>query len=638
MSKNKEKGGKMGIIYIISGIILLVNFILIKKSDKEIDLVGFTALSIVLLFCYNTFICYVLTFLTIPCKLEILALINIIVSLCLIMPIIKNKKVQKYTYMKIDILYIFLIVFLLLIVAFINFGFPFEVNYISSDPSYHYLTSLKFAKEDSLMPNTVHDQVYGDVSVRKAVSYTNSGILMKSFSEDLDFIKCINIFIGFDIFTVVLIGIMVYIILKKHAKKSEHKFWAFLIALICTLGYPLNSMLSGFEYLTMGLLMICAIIDLVWYYENDMFKFSYVLVMFGLLNFGLFCSYYMFVPFMYPGLWIYFCIKNYTKTNKIITKELIILLLITLLIPFVLGYIYHLAPNVYAVIINKTLDPSEVWEYTNYIAGDGFATNGDIYVNLYSNMILLIPLTIYLFCKEIKENNLRENKFLGLIVVFCILFIEVLLIGNKLGRISIYYLSKNYFALWIMLAVTNYIALIYISETKYKSISRILIYGYIFIMIIYVACVPCIAGIRPSINPYENIFTVMDVFNNNKELVLHKQSEYNKKELEIMKYAKENLDFNTKIDIVSNHRTYFWSYVLLEYVNVDEEYRNKYGGQNLLQKNLERIRREGIDKQETDYVIYFNKSRTYKLLKSKLFENSEIIFENEAGGILRYKK
>ena len=50
--------------------------------------------------------------------------------------------------MKIDILYIFLIVFLLLTVAFINFGFPFEVNYISSDPSYHYLTSLKFAKEE----------------------------------------------------------------------------------------------------------------------------------------------------------------------------------------------------------------------------------------------------------------------------------------------------------------------------------------------------------------------------------------------------------------------------------------------------------------------------------------------------------
>ena len=63
----------------------------------------------------------------------------------------------------------------------------------------------------------------------------------------------------------------------------------------------------------------------------------------------------MFVPFVYSALWIYFCIKNYYKTNKIITKELLIILIVTLLIPFILGYIYHLAPNVYAIIINKTI-------------------------------------------------------------------------------------------------------------------------------------------------------------------------------------------------------------------------------------------------------------------------------------------
>lgn len=382
--------------------------------------------------------------------------------------------------------------------------------------------------------------------------------------------------------------------------------------------------------------MICTIIDLVWYYENDILKFSHIAIMFGLLNFGLFFSYYMFVPFMYPGLWIYFFIRNYSKTKKLITKELIILLSLTLLLPFVLGYIYHLAPNIYAIIINQNLDPSKIWNYTNYIAGDGFAVDGDIYVNTYSNMILLVPLTVYLFIKEIRNKKLKDSSFLGLILILAILFIGVLFIGRRLGRISLYYLSKNYFALWLILAVTNYKALIYISETKLAILSKIFIYEYIIIMFIYMLCVPVVGGIRATTNPDENIFTVMDIFNNNKSLILYKASEYNSKELEIMEYAKENLNFNSKIEIIADHRTYYWSYVLLEYVNIDEEYKKNFGGQGLLEKQWKKITKNGIDKEKTDYVIYFNKSRGFKLLKSQLFENSEIIYENEAGGILKY--
>lgn len=382
--------------------------------------------------------------------------------------------------------------------------------------------------------------------------------------------------------------------------------------------------------------MICAIIDLVWYYENDVLQFSNIAIMFGLLNFGLFFSYYMFVPFMYSGLWIYFCVRNYRETKKLITKELIILLSLTLLLPFVLGYIYHLAPNIYAIIIKQNLDSSKVWNYSNYIAGEGFAVDGDIYVNTYSNMLLLVPLTLYLFIKEIRNKKLKDSSFLGLILILAILFIGILFIGRRVGRISLYYLSKNYFALWLILAVTNYKALIYISETKLAILSKIFIYGYIIIMFIYMLCIPVVAGIRATTNPDENIFTVMDIFNNNKSLILYKASEYNSKELEIMEYAKENLNFNSKIEIIADHRTYYWSYVLLEYVNIDEEYKKNFGGQGLLEKQWEKITKNGIDKEKTDYVIYFNKSRGFKLLKSQLFKNAEIIYENSSGGILKY--
>lgn len=41
---------------------------------------------------------------------------------------------------------------------------------------------------------------------------------------------------------------------------------------------------------------------------------------------------------------------------------------------------------------------------------------------------------------------------------------------------------------------------------------------------------------------------------------------------------------------------------------------------------------------KVDYIVYFTKSEFYEKEKEKLFENAEIIYENEAGGILKYNK
>ena len=38
-----------------------------------------------------------------------------------------------------------------------------------------------------------------------------------------------------------------------------------------------------------------------------------------------------------------------------------------------------------------------------------------------------------------------------------------------------------------------------------------------------------------------------------------------------------------------------------------------------------------------DYIVYFKKSDIYNKMKDKMFQNSEIIYENKSGGILKYK-
>ena len=620
----------MGIIYLISVLILLISFLLVKKSENQIDIISFICISIVAIFCHNTFICYILTFFTIPITLWILALINLVISMIFTVLIIKNKQIQKYDFKKIDLLYIALIILVVLLVSYLNFEFPFNIKYETGDPSVHYLTSVMFAESDSLLAGTEGDYVYGSFNTRKTSSYVNSGLLMKCICKDLNPIECYNVFVIFGIIVLYLTGISMFSALTHFAKKNEHRFWAFIVSLICMLGYPLNSFLFGFEYLSMGLLVICAILNLLYYYKTEELSIKYFVILMFLLNFGLFSSYFMFVPFMYPALWIYFCIKNYNKTKKIVTKELVILLAVTLLIPFILGYIYHLAPELYAVIINKTLDAENLMKYSSYIVSDGLAVDGYIYINLYSNMLLLIPLVIYFFVKKAKEKNLNSEIFIGLLITFTIIFIEVLLIGNKFGKVSIYYLSKNYFALWIILLYCNYKALILMSD-KNNYLPRIFIIVYVILMIVC-TIFSKVKMINALNNPNENIFSVMEIFGVNKDILINKPCVYNQEELEILMYTRKNLDYNKKIEIVSDDTT--WIYAMLRYINKEPNFEGKKFGENyLVSKWL--LLPEKVN--NVDYMVYFKKSRMYNILKDKLFENAEIIYENSAGGILKYK-
>ena len=66
----------MGIVYFISVLALITAFILIKKTNKTLSIISFIGITIVTLFCYNAFVCYVLTFVKIPITLVSLSIIN----------------------------------------------------------------------------------------------------------------------------------------------------------------------------------------------------------------------------------------------------------------------------------------------------------------------------------------------------------------------------------------------------------------------------------------------------------------------------------------------------------------------------------------------------------------------------------
>ena len=618
----------MGILYLISIVILFASFMIVKKSKKEINILNFIFISIVILLCYNAFICYILTFFTIPIKLWILAIINIIISLMFITIIYFKKEIQKYYFKRIDLFFIFIIGLVVLIISYKYFKFPFNINFESTDAAVHYMAATMFAKSDGLLANkTQSDVFFNTLSTMRIGSYVNVGILIKCFSDASNFVINYKIFIAFEIFVLFLIGAIVYLSLSNFAKKNIQLVWCLLISTICLLGYPLNSMLFGFSYLTVGLLIVTTIINIIFYYCKNIIKLRYVIAMLFLLNFGLFSSYYMFVTFVYPALWIYFCIENYNRTNRIVTKKLCIILITTLLIPFILGFIYYMTPEIYSILINKNLNLCKVMRTSDLLINSGLSTPGYTYINLYSNMLLLIPSIIYLFFKD--RNN---NKFILLLSCCNILIIIILLIGNKLDKVSSYYLSKNYYTLWIILLYALGKSLILLSE-KDMYLPRLLLYTYIFLIIISVLMSNL--QIRYVLrNEKEKLTSVMEIFQANKSILINKPIELNQEELEILKYVKNNINPSNDIDVVADEGTYCWTHSLVNCISNENEYKEFVQGEKALATKCFYIDQK-IDK--VDYMIYFKKSKKYNRIKDKLFEDSEIIFENSAGGILKYK-
>lgn len=613
----------MGIVYIISLISLMASFILIKKTQKKLNILSFIAITIGLMFCYNTLVCYILTFFTIPITLLGLSIINFIITIILLFFIIRKKQIQSYEIKKIDLLYISLLGIAVLIVAYLNFGFPFNIKYETGDPSVHYLTAEMFAESDSLLI-TQDDEVYGDFSTRKTVSYVNTGLLMKCFDGIIDSYYNYYIFIIFGIFVLFMTAWAMFTTISSFAIDKKTRFLAFVVSLIYIMGYPLNSFLFGFEYLSMGIFLICLIFDMVYYFKNNELKTGYIVLMFLLLNFGLFSAYYMFVPFVYSALWIYFCMYSYEKDKTIFSKKNILLLVSTLLVPFFLGFIYHIAPQIYGVIINSNLNTDTMFNYSSHLIDEGLSTYGYIYVNLYSNLILLLPIPIYLIIKKWKE-----NKFAIMNMIFCIGFIEILLFGFLIDKVSIYYLSKNYFALWFILFYLNYKGLVEIYK-KNKKLPFAFTSFYVILIILNLLFVYTPLENR-ELNENEKPTTVAEVFGANKTIIKNKVTDLYDGELEILKYFKDNISYENKVEVVGDMEQGYWAYTLTRYVNNKDDKITGRGQYGLTMKMVRTLK----DIDDADYIIYFNRTSLYKALQQRIHKLGNVIFENEYGGIVK---
>ncbi len=614
----------MGVIYSVSIIAILIIFMLIKKSDKKLNGLGILGLGIVLILCYNVFECYILNFLRIKLTLLNLSIVNFVLIILGGIYLFKKKEIQKYYLNTYDLIFVFLIAIIVFFIGAFHYGNSLTIVYESTDPAVHYTAAVDFANSDHLF-NLEGDELWG-MQNWKLGSFVNSGLIMKIFSNVIDVFYNYKIFIAFGLFTLFLTAYIMYMAFVK-ISKGKLQVLAFIVSLLYVLGYPLNSLLFGFEYMSMGILVVTALLYAVQFYTSKEINLKQIIVILFLLNFQLFHSYYQFIPYIYSALFIYICFVNYKEDKKIFSKKNIITLLVTLILPFILGYIYYMAQGIYNL---DFLNSSIATEVEDSIEGQeqlisSFKTPGYVYNNLYSNIIILLPLVIYVIIKEIREK--KSIDFSSIAVIFTLGYIILLVIGNIMDYVSDYYVTKNYFALWILLWYINFKGLYYLYEKK-KLIPYLIVVVYVVILVIS-SFNFSIKNVSNRLKDYR--FTgFAELYNVNRALTLQAGIDFYDQEMELMKYARDNLDKNKKIELLGTEQQIIWAYKLLDYY-----YSYPEMGEQWFQKKLTYKHMNGEIIDNADYVICFYRTSFYKEYDKTLLENKEVVYENSFGKIVK---
>lgn len=547
----------MEIVYQISIIALIIAFLVIKKTDKEENILFWLFLSNIILLCYNVFECYILSFIKIKCSLALLAIINFSIVILIFLIIKKKNEKQSYYFKWQDIVIAILILLTVLGISYKRYGKNLDLKYESSDPATHYAAAKQFYKYKTLLVNVKEvDKIYEFGNFMPA-AYVNTGIMFDVASTKINESQFYKVYIIFDIAILALGAEMFYFLITKGEKNIFLKIIGIVFTYLYIFAYPLNSMLFGFSYLSVSLLVIEGIVAIAPMINSDKYKSKFVISIGFLLTFAIFFSYYLFMPIIYVALGLYLLInilKN-RKEIKVFSIKNVFTIGIILIIPTVLGFCYFVLPGI--------------------LSGEGteiqsIGAEGYIYKNLYSNLILISPLILYYIIAKIRK---KENDFVNIYIILSIIFILVMLVGAIEGKVSTYYFYKLYYAFWILAVFSAYKA---IKEIYVNKEMRIFIYSYMAVIIgIHLYSMLDLDNKFQNKNEYlstDNMATqITNIYSTNQNYIKDAKTYFSENQKEMLKYCEENNIFEEKqnISVCGTNLQQRWLYVIYGVTDVN---------------------------------------------------------------------
>lgn len=511
----------MNIIYILTSLALIISYLLLNKSEKKENLIHSVIISVILFLTYNIFITQVMFFVHLKSTLLNLAIVNIAFSAVFITKEIKTKTIQKYYINKLDIIAVIIILGLAITIVIMNYGTNIAVKHAVTDAATHYFASDDFYRYSTLFSRESSDTIkWLNTPYLMTGAYVNTGIFLKLFKGIIDETFLVKLYFIFDMFIWMLSGLLMYTALSTNFKNKKHQILALVLTIFYMLAYQLNSLFAGFSYLGVGLDIIIGIIIIM----KSEIKTNYKISSLFLLNLGIMFSYYYFAPVLFLAELWYILATNKKQNIKIFSKQNIFEILITLVIPGMIGVIYFIGyPLMQAN--NKAFD------YVGAIATDGFIYE-DLIMNIFPYLLLSEVYIIYI---AFKKKNTFIDKLLYLTVIFTLLIYMLM----KLEFVSSYYYYKIYYMLFLVLTVSSY-EILKIFVDKGKNVT-IIVSG---VLIIYSF------GIFSAMILDKNWF-VFDIYLTNGEEIKDDYALIKDKEFYLFEY------YNNNINTMQNDDTLF---------------------------------------------------------------------------------
>ncbi len=599
----------MNIIYLISINILLITIILIKKIDKKINIISSIIITIIAFMCYQTIIAYLLDLMKTPITLFNMSIINIIlITILWVVYFFKIKKFQSYTIKKRDIIFLIILLIINIPILYRQYGILENFRYISTDSVMHCQAAITFSKSDFLLDSMKNWEAINPTFM--IASYVNDGLLMKALVNIIGEFNLYKVYMFTDISYYFMIGYVFYLLItsSKNCNRKSKYILSYVISILFMIGYPLNSIITGFHYFTLGILEFITILYIIEILHGENKKIMYILLF--LLNTAIMLTYNLLAPIIYLAEFFYFIYEKIKVKEKLLTKKSILELIIIFIIPGIIGLSFFLLPRILENIVLE--NQQQLW------------IDGYIYINYWSNIIIFIPFVIYYIFNKIKNKKIN----IEMITLFTICsFMFLLLIGLFTGYVSTYYFMKPYFLLNAILLILFYKSLCLIIDRlklgKIFSLIFISLYCIILILnIIFVNIDP--NGFKTYNESYKKLF---DIYNSNKAVMKLIQNEFTEDRIETLKYIYEN-----KL-IEKQNLLYLGDYIDNFLFKMFFTYENREG---IDKPNInEHIQK--WNKGEYEYLVVFLK-KSYLNYYSKVLrlQNSKIIFETENCAIYEF--
>lgn len=426
----------MEVFYVITVLLMLVGFILVKKSDKKINLINSCILSVIAYLAYNILVCMVFGNLEITTNLLFLSVINLLVFICLVLKIFKDKAIQTFQIRKRDFLGILVCAVIVSYMAVDQYK-PLSntVANASVDACMHYSAATNFA-DNMIVLSKINNTTGYNFKTMQTGAYINTGIVM-------NVLRAFNIkdYISFKLFEIgiMFVNCLAFYMLVSDKLKGKINFVVGMVILtLYAYAFPYTSLLYGFSYLSIAISFISGLFYLAKAYEDNEFNFVIELILIFLMGVGIIFSYCLFVPTLFSFICIYVFIKDLKKEKKYLkffSKE--VLLVTGLLLVLTVFSIFYL--------VIPTFTDSDQNKLTDAIGFDG-----QIYKGLYIDFIFYVPFVVLFLYHAIKEKKLDYK-----ILIFILAMIQTIVsfVGVVLGIVSPYYYFKIYNVLWILVTV-----------------------------------------------------------------------------------------------------------------------------------------------------------------------------------------